>query len=175
MVTESVSNGFFGSRSSTKAEPYWPGIWINFRSKTSRGVDQDSAYLTIRGDRRGRDIRMKEIAAEDFGWWTLGMSITPNGMVHYYARQGVENLTADDHITSQFPYSFTAQRFRTFFFDSCNKNDGKTWATPFVIDDPRLYLVNPTRVAANVERIKEREARRRARQNAQKQNSTRRR
>ncbi len=174
IATGRVSSGFFGSRSETKAEPYWPGIWIHFRSETSRNVEHDSAFLTIRGDRRGRDIRMKEIAAEDFGWWTFGMSVTPNGMVHYYARKGVEDLTAADKITSQFPYSFSAQRFRTFFFNSCNKNDGKTWSTPFVIDDTRLYLVNPARVAANVKRNLEREARRKAKQNAKKSSSTKR-
>jgi len=167
-VTKSSSSGFFGSRTSTEIEPYWPGIWIHFRSKTSRRVEEDSAFLTIRGNRNGQDVRMKVIPADQFGWWTFGMSVTPNGMVHYYAKQGVEDLTAADHITSQFPYSYSAQRFRTFFFNSCNKNDGKTWSTPFVIDDPRLYLVNPTRVAANVKRNMQREARRAAKRNAKK-------
>jgi len=165
-TTERVSNGFFGSRSSTTSEPYWPGIWINFRSETSRGVEEDSAFLTIRGNRQGRDVRMKNISAEEFGWWTLGMTVTPDGMVHYFASPGVDDLTADDHLTSQFPYSFRAERFRTFFFDACNKNDGKTWSTPFVVDDTRLYLVNPSRVAANVKRNMEREARRKAQRNA---------
>jgi len=167
-VTKSSSSSFFGSRSSTEIEPYWPGIWIHFRSKTSRRVEEDSAYLTIRGNRNGQDVRMKEISAEEFGWWTFGMSVTPNGMVHFYAKQGIEDLTAADHLSSQFPYSYSAQRFRTFFFNSCNKNDGKTWSTPFVIDDTRLYLVNPTRVAANVKRNMEREARRAAKRNAKK-------
>lgn len=166
MVTESVSNGFFGSRSATKAEPYWPGIWVHFRSKTNRRVEEDSAFLTIRGNRQGRDVKMKDISADKFGWWTFGMSVTPDGMVHYYAKQGVEDLTAADYLTSQFPYSFSAQRFRTYFFDVCNKNDGRTWSTPFVIDDPKLYVVNSGRVVASVKRKMEREARREAQRNA---------
>jgi len=158
IATERTSSGFFGSRSTTKAEPYWPGMWIHFRSKTSRRVEKDSAYITVRGNRMGRDFKVLDIEEEKFGWWTLGMSITANGMVHYYAHPGVEDLTAADHITSQYPYGFSAQRFRTFFFDVCNKNDGKSWSTPFVIDDARLYLVNASRVQKMVQRKIERAA-----------------
>ncbi len=163
-VTES-KGGFFGSRSETKIEPYWPGIWIHFRSKTSRKVEEDSAFLTIRGNRRGQDIKMKTISADQFGWWTFGMSVTGDGQIHYYASPGVDDLTAEDYITSQFPYSYSAQRFRTFFFDVCNRDDGKTWSTPFVIDDPRLYVVNATRVTASVKRKLEQAQRRQAKRN----------
>jgi hypothetical protein len=169
MVTEQ-SGGFFGSRSETKAEPYWPGMWIHFRSKTSRSNEVDSAFLTIRGDRMGRDVRYKEIPEEQFGWWTLGMSMTGDGQIHYYAKPGVANLTAADHITSQFPYSYTAQRFRTFFFDACNRDDGRSWSTPFVIDDPQLFVVNSSRVISTVNRKIKREEQRKAQQ-AKKKNS----
>ncbi|MCH2115240.1 MAG: hypothetical protein MK171_10070 [Pirellulales bacterium] len=168
VATERASPGLFGGRKSTTVEPYWPGIWIHFRSKTSRNIKEDSAALTVRGNSRGQDVRYKVIPADQFGWWTLGMSVTPNGQVHYYAKPGVEDLTAKDHLTSQFPYSYSAQRFRTFFFDVCNRDDGKTWSTPFVIDDPKLYVVHPDRVAANVKRNVQREARRQAQQNAKK-------
>ncbi len=170
MVTGEVGAGFFGSRSETKAEPYWPGMWIHFRSKTSRKNEVDSAFITIRGDRRGRDVRYKEIPVEQFGWWTLGMSMTGDGQIHYYAKPGVEDLTAADHVTSQFPYSYSAQRFRTFFFDACNRDDGKSWSTPFVIDDPQLFVVNHSRVASVVNRKIQREAKRKAQQ-AKKKNS----
>ena len=170
-VTERAeSRGFFGSsRMETKSEPYWPGIWIHFKSETSRNVEEDSAFLTIRGDRRGRDIRMKNIPADQFGWWTFGISATGDGQIHFYAKQGVENLTQEDHISSQFPYSYNAERFRTFFFNACNKNDGKSWSTPFIIDDPQLFVVNSSRVMANVKSKQEREARRQAKSEAQKQ------
>ena len=165
-ITTEKSSGFFGGRSETKAEPYWPGIWIHFRSKTSRRTEKDSAFLTIRGNRMGRDVRYKEIPEEQFGWWTLGMSVTSDGQIHYYAKPGVEDLTAADHVTSQFPYSYSAQRFRTFFFDACNKDDGKSWSTPFVIDDPQLFVVNSSRITSVVNRKLQREAKRKAQQNA---------
>jgi hypothetical protein len=159
-TTSKSSGGFFGSsRSVTENEPYWPGLWIHFKSKGSKGAKEDGAFLTYRGDQRGRDIRCKDIPVEQFGWWTLGLSVTPDGQVHYYASPGVDNLTEKDYITSQFPYGFSAQRLRTFFFDVCNHNDGKTWSTPFVIDDPGLYVVSPARIESIVQRKIEREIR----------------
>ncbi len=152
-TTQKKSRGLFGSRGST-TEPYWPGMWIHFRSETSRDVDADSAYIKVRGDRYGRDFKVLEM--EQFGWWTLGMSLTADGMVHYFASPGVDPLTAADHVTSQYPYSFRGERFRTFFFNACNRNDGVSWSTPFVIDDPQLYLVNAARISSIVERKKER-------------------
>ena len=29
----------------------------------------------------------------------------------------------------------------TFFYDCFNRDDGRSWSTPFVIDDPTLYVV----------------------------------
>ncbi len=170
-VTERAeSRGFFASsRMETKSEPYWPGIWIHFRSKTSRKVEEDSAFLAYRGNRMGRDIKCRDIPADQFGWWTFGISVTGDGQIHYYAKPGVEDLTQADHITSQFPYSYHAERFRTFFFNSCNRNDGRTWATPFIIDDPQLYVVNASRVVANVNAKKQREAQRQAQREKQQQ------
>ena len=159
VTTSSKSAGFFGSRTVTENEPYWPGLWIHFRSKGHRGAKEDSAFMTYRGDVRGNDVKCREIPVKEFGWWTMGMSVTPDGMIHYYAKPGVEDLTAADHITSQMPYGFSAQRFRTFFFDVCNRNDGKTWSTPFVIDDPEMYVVNASRVEQVVQRRIDREIR----------------
>ncbi len=174
--TESKSGFLGGSRTVTENEPYWPGLWIHFRSKGHKGAKEDSAFLTYRGDTRGRDVRCKEIPVEQFGWWTMGLSVTADGMVHYYAKPGVEDLTAADHITSQFPYGFSAQRLRTFFFDYCNHNDGKTWSTPFLIDDPALYLVNSSRVEKIVEQKIQRDirnAKAREQSNAKKQTANR--
>jgi hypothetical protein len=142
-------------------------LWVHFRVKGQRGAKDDCAILTYRGDTRGRDIKCLDIPKEQFGWWTMGLSVTPDGMVHYYAKPGVEDLTAADYITSQFPYGFNAQRLRTFFFDVCNRNDGKTWSTPFLIDDPALYVVNSARIEQIVERKIERDIRNaKARENA---------
>lgn len=168
MATEKKSFGFFGSRTETTNEPYWPGMWIHFRSKTSRRIKEDSAFLTIRSETSGRDFRALKIPADQFGWWTLGMSISADGMVHYYAHAGIEDLTAQDHLASKYPYGYRALRFRTYFFDVCNKNDGRTWSTPFVIDDPQLYLVNATRVTSVVERKQQRAQRQAAAKRAPK-------
>ena len=75
------------NRGKFKQEQYWPGLFINFRSATDRRFSQDSAYLTIRADQRGRDIRGPEITP---GWWTMGMSVSGDGTCHFYARQGIE-------------------------------------------------------------------------------------
>ncbi len=165
-TTESVARGLFGSRTETKSEPYWPGIWVHFRKQGERKNKCNGAFLTIRGDQLGRDIRYREIPVEEFGWWTMGISMTGDGQIHYYAKPGVKDLTSADYITSQFPYSYNAERFRTFFFDVCNKDDGQSWSTPFVIDDPRLYVVNDSRITSIVNRKMQREAQRKAQQNA---------
>jgi len=153
----SSRGGMFGSQTQSTAEPYWPGMWIHFRSETDRGVESDSAFIKVRGDQKGRDFKVLEI--QEYGWWTLGMSFTPDGMVHFFASPGVDRLTAADHITSQYPYSFRAERFRTFFFNVCNRYDGRTWSTPLVIDEAQLYVVNASRVTALVEKQQQQQQR----------------
>jgi hypothetical protein len=148
-ITSERSRGLFGSRQS-EAEPYWPGMWVHFRAAGQRGAEADSAYLAIRSNRMGHDFPAREI--DPFGWWTLGMSFSADGMVHYYASPGVDPLTESDYLSSQFPYGFQARQFRTYFFDVCNRNDGRTWSTPFVIDDPQLFVMNSARINAIVER-----------------------
>jgi hypothetical protein len=154
-VTKSDSQqvGRFRSRPNSyqALEPYWPGMWVHFRRKADLGTAEDAAALTVRGDRWGVDMKVKDIPLSQFGWWTLGMSITPDGMIHYFARPGVENLTAADHLTSQFPYSYRAEKFESMFFNICNKDDGKTWSTAFLIDDPKFYLVRSERVQSTVQ------------------------
>jgi hypothetical protein len=70
------------------------------------------------------------------------MSCTGDGQIHYYIRQGIADLTAADYVTSQYPYGYKAERFKTFFFDICNRHDGRTWSTPWIIDDPSLYIAH---------------------------------
>lgn len=67
------------------------------------------------------------------------MSVSGDGQVHFYGKQGVSNLTAADHLYSSFPYGYKAEYFATHFFNVCNQNDGRTWSTPFIIDDPAIY------------------------------------
>ena len=133
-------------------------MWIHYRRPADRKEGQSLAFIKVRGDRLGRDFHVLDI--KEFGWWTLGMTLTGDGMVHYYASPGVDNLTAQDYLTSQYPYSFRAERFRTFFFNICNRNDGRTWSTPFLIDDPKLFLVNSARVESIVQRKQQAQQRR---------------
>ena len=121
---------------------YWPGIFINFESKEGRGAtrrDFDAAYIWMKASSNGRVIRGPQLATT--GWWTLGMSVTPDGKVHYYAKPGVEDLTAEDRIATSYPFGYRALRFRTFFFNVCNGDDGKTWSSTLVVDDPKLFVI----------------------------------
>ncbi len=149
-TTSKPRTGLFSSGSDMTSEPYWPGMWIHYRRPADRKNGLAPAFIKVRGDRMGRDFHVLDV--KEFGWWTLGMTLTGDGMVHYYASPGVDPLTSQDYLTSQYPYSFRAERFRTFFFNVCNRNDGHTWSTPFVIDDPQLFLVNASRVESIVQR-----------------------
>lgn len=144
--------GMHGSRPNGKerVEEYWPGMFIAFRSKSSRRYPDDSAYFIVRGQRSGRDFKGPEIT--ETGWWTLGMSFTADGQVHYYASPGIDGLTPEDHISSQFPYGFRAWHFETFFFDLIGGDDGRHWSTAWIIDDPSLYLANQARAAPRAAR-----------------------
>ena len=126
-------------------EEYWPGMFVCFESSTDKRYKEDAAYLRIRGGRNGGEIRGPKI--ETLGWWTLGLSFTPDGMVHYFASPGVDDLTAEDHISSQYPYGYRTEWLKTFFFNVCTKDDGKTWSTPWVIDDPKVYFVKRPQMA----------------------------
>jgi hypothetical protein len=128
-----------GVRGGDEMEEYWPGIFIQFQSETDSKARTDAAFLVIRADGRGRDIR--SIAIEQTGWWTLGMSFTADGRVHYYAKPGVQDLTKDDYLASHVPYNMPVRKFETFFFDCFNRDDGRSWSTPFVIDDTTMYVV----------------------------------
>lgn len=144
-----VSFGFrldlFGSQQWDFAtEQYWPGMFFAFRSETSPKSNADSAYLLIRADEKGRDLRGPEVAGA--GWWTLGMSVSSDGMCHYFAREGVGELTPGDHLTSQYCYGYRAKRFELFFFNIVTLDDGQTWSTPWIIDDPTFYCNAPIAV-----------------------------
>jgi hypothetical protein len=120
-------------------EEYWPGFFVYFQPGNGRTAD--SAHLIIRSDEYGRDIRGPQV--KDNTWYTLGMSFTPEGNVHYFMHEGVEKLERDDYIASYRPYGFRPLVFETFFYNTVNMDDGRTWSTPWVIDDSYLYVTNP--------------------------------
>jgi hypothetical protein len=128
-------------------EEYWPGMFVCFESSHSGKFKEDGGYIRVRSGRNGGEIRGPRI--EQLGWWTLGMSFTPDGMVHYFASPGVDELTMDDHITSQFPYGYRTELLKTFFFNVCTQDDGRTWSTPWVIDDPKVYFVKRPQMATS--------------------------
>ncbi|WP_235934729.1 hypothetical protein [Candidatus Laterigemmans baculatus] len=136
--------GLFGiKRKEMGDEVYWPGMFIEFKSKDVTGAEHDYATLRIRGNTRGGDFAGPQITTT--GWWTMGMSVTPDGMVHYYASPGVDELTEADYITSQYPYGYRAERFRTFFYNVCSADDGQRWSSSWIVDDPQVYLARPRR------------------------------
>ncbi|TWT76317.1 hypothetical protein CA13_68100 [Planctomycetes bacterium CA13] len=148
MVDKEVGIGIFKrTKEEMGNEVYWPGLFVEFESKNETKKEYDYAYLRVRSDKRGGDFRGPQITTT--GWWTLGMSVTPDGMVHYYASPGVDNLTEDDYITSQFPYSYRAERFRTFFYNVCSADDGRRWSTTFIVDDPKVFLLRPKQQMAS--------------------------
>src|SRR5207253_8870672 len=115
----------------TKLDTYWPGMLIGFNP--GDGKDRpDSAVLRVRANGSGGDFEAVQIKKP--GWWTLGMSFTPDGKVHYFAHEGVEPLTEKDHIASEYPYGMACEQFETFFFDIINGDNGN-WSTPWVVDD----------------------------------------
>ena len=141
---ENASGASFGFRGDVKgvkygrgrsAEPYWPGFFIRYAGK-ARGDREESAQLIIRGNDSGRDYNGPKIT--ETGWWTLGMSFTPDGRVHYYASPGIDDLTAEDHLASHFPYHFRCRYLDTVMFNVINSDSGG-WSTPWVIDDPTVY------------------------------------
>ena len=128
-----------------KEEIYWPGLFILRESKKVSGKNVDQVFFRVRSDRNGGDFRGPSI--DVLGWWTLGLSFTPDGVVHYFAKPGVEELNRDDYIASALPYGYRCETFRTFFYNSVNMDNGRSWSTAFIIDDPKVYLASPTRMA----------------------------
>ncbi len=134
---------FFKSMgTSKKLEQYWPGFFVQLHLKNKSGEKEDYASILIRSDQNGHDVPGPKITRP--GWWTLGMTITPDGKVHYYAHEGVANLTAKDHLYSNFPYGYRCEQTSTFFFNIVNQDDGRTWSTRWIVDDPKVYVASGT-------------------------------
>lgn len=131
---------FFSRGPTTKIETVYLGMFIQFNSKTDSPGNQDSAMFVVRADSTGQDFIGPQI--KKTGWWTLGMSFTPDGRAHYYASPGVDPLTPADRFASHFPYGTQIQTFHTAFFNVCNQDNGRTWSTEWIIDDPAMYYIN---------------------------------
>ncbi len=137
---ESSGRRWFGGMV-TKNEPYWPGMFMYFDCKADGHVKENSARILVRADGMGHDIPRPTITQT--GWWTLGISFSSDGnQVNYFAKAGVEDLirllTISPPCIS--PYSYHRERIDAFFFDVLNMDDGKTWSTDWIVDDPTLYV-----------------------------------
>lgn len=125
----------------TESEPFYPGFFLEFYPAGSPGnsLGKPHAMILIRADHLGHEVAGPRILQP--GWWTFGMSVGPDGQCHYYAHAGVAELTSADHLYSSVPYMIRATNFNTIFFNVCTADDGHTWSTPWIIDDPKIYYV----------------------------------
>ena len=146
--TKEESKGLlFFAPPKTILKEYWPGIFIYFTSKTDSGQKSDSAYFIFRAGPTGHDFKGPSI--KQTGWWTLGLSFTPDGQVHYYVSPGVDDLTKQDYVTSRFPYDYRCDRLNNFFFNITNMDNGRTWSSKWIIDDPSLYIIRDDYASKN--------------------------
>jgi hypothetical protein len=141
-----TKNTFIFSSKEEKDEIYWPGLFIVRDVKKVDGKMVPYAHFRVRADRRGGDFMGPEIS--EMGWWTLGLSFTPDGLAHYFAKPGVEELTREDYIATAMPYGYRAEEIRSFFYNVVNGDNGRDWSTNWIIDDPKLYVIRNNRVAS---------------------------
>ena len=145
-TTQPKKSKFLFAPGGEENEIYWPGLFVLMEyRRDAQGQSQRHAYFRVRANESGGDVRGPDIPVT--GWWTLGLSYTPDGRVHYFAKPGVEELTLDDYVASSYPYGYRCERVRTFFYNTINREDGRTWSTPFLVDDPKAYVLHGGRVA----------------------------
>ncbi len=136
-TTKKTPGKFFAFNTKEENEVYWPGLFICMDAKEHTKKSADRIYFRIRSNGQGGDMMGPEITTT--GWWTLGLAVSSNGAIHYYAKPGVEDLTMEDYITSQYPYNYRAERFRAAFFNVINADNGRDWSTTWIIDDTRVF------------------------------------
>jgi hypothetical protein len=144
-ITETKKQFLFAS-AEKKDEIYWPGLFILRGVKKQGGENVPYAYFRIRADRNGGDFLGPEI--QTMGWWTLGISFTPDGLVHYFAKPGVDELTRADYLATAMPYGYRCEEVRSFFYNVVNSDNGRDWSTDWIVDDPKFYVVKNQRVAS---------------------------
>jgi hypothetical protein len=144
-IQETKTKFIFSSKEE-KDEIYWPGLFILRGTRNENGKVVPYAYFRVRADRNGGDFMGPEISQT--GWWTLGLSFTPDGLTHYFARPGVEELTREDYIATAMPYGYRCEEVRSFFYNVVNGDNGRDWTTDWIIDDPKFYVAKPTRTAS---------------------------
>ena len=121
-------------------EQAWPGMFLQLNSKSDGKNKEDTAVFVIRGDQYGQDFVAGPVIKEP-GWWTLGMTLTPDGRVHYYATKGTGPLKASDHLTTTMPYGEPNLQMNTLFFNVMSADNGRTWSTEWIVDDVEVFFL----------------------------------
>ena len=122
----------------TEMEPYYPGFFIAFNPvSVNKEFQEDHAVILLRSDGNGHEVAGPKITQT--GWWTFGMSVTPDARCHYYAHAGIADLTAADFLYSSLPYGIPGDHFNTIFFNVCSADNASSWSTPWIIDDPQVF------------------------------------
>ncbi len=143
-ITE-TKNQFLFSSKEKKDEIYWPGLFIVRDTKKVDGQMVPTAHFRVRADRRGGDFMGPEIPT--MGWWTLGISFTPDGLVHYFAKPGVEDTDSRRLHRHSHAVWIQGGRVRSFFYNVVNGDNGKDWSTDWIVDDPKFYIIKNERMA----------------------------
>ena len=128
---------FGGTKREEETDISWPGIFLQYVKGSADGAIEPHAYWVIRGHQYG-DFQGPKVSQT--GWWTLGMSFSPDGQCHYFISPGVDDLKAEDRIASHYPYDFKIEQLNTMFFNVFNRDDGRSWSTSWVIDEPAIYV-----------------------------------
>jgi hypothetical protein len=137
-TTKPTHRGLFGfGGMATVLDEYWPGLMFYFHPGDGEKT-KDYCSIMVRAGQNGGDFRALDI--KEPGWWTVGMSVSPDGQVHYYAHAGVAPLSVQDHIASETPYGMKCEHMKCFFFDVLNGDNGN-WSTPWVVDDCFVYTL----------------------------------
>ncbi|MBX7167486.1 MAG: hypothetical protein K1X74_14245 [Pirellulales bacterium] len=135
--TKQVESRWGRSKTERKTEGYWPGLFFQLYEGHHRQDQEDHPYLLIRAGERGEDYY--KLPIKQTGWWTLGMSFSPDGRVHYFAHPGTADLTSADHLASHFPYGFHCERIDELFFDIWNDSRSGQWSPKWIVDDVAVY------------------------------------
>lgn len=133
--------GLIGYGKKSSNEEYWPGIFVHMERGLKNNERTHTMRLWVRADEHGRDL--PSLTFEPETWFTMGMSCTPDGRCHFYAKAGLDDLTAEDNIGSYWCYNYRAHSFQTFFFNVINQDDGRNIGTPWIIDNTLLYAATP--------------------------------
>lgn len=131
----------------TNNQDNWPGIFFQL----NRGAR--TVTLIARANQFNQDYNLSApisydtLLASRNGWMTVGLSFTPDGMMHYYAALGAGNLGSANLMDSRFPGNQPVKQLEYFFSSTVNTDNGTTWGPQFHLDDALVFVNEGTPVA----------------------------